>query len=155
MVLKQSLFIKSILSFIFPNFGLLIAEEKIQQLEHIRDQLFDDADRDKNCKDYYKRSNAIEFINALEMLPCVPDSNGELRPVRDFCDPEVLLFTTFHTFFCFPPHNIRVAIGLEFLRKIGLRQKATQEVSRSFVGRCPAEITVILKKPQTLYSSIS
>jgi len=82
--------------FIFSNFGLLTVEERIQQLEYIRDQLFDDADNDKTSKDDNRRSDAIQFINALEALPCLALPSGELRPVRDFCDPDILLFTTFH-----------------------------------------------------------
>ena len=132
--------------YIFPNFGLFTAKERIQQLKHVRDQLFDEADHDKNGKDYHRKSNAIEFINALETLPCLPLSNGKLRPVRDFCDPEILLFTIFHTFFNFPPHDICVSIGLEFLRKIGLRQKATQEEFKEFCEKVSSGDHCDLKK---------
>ena len=115
------------IEFIFPYFDLLMAEERIQQLEYIRDQLFDDAHNDTTSKDYNRRLNAIQFIDALEALPCLPLPGGELRPVRDFCDPDVLLFTTFHEGFYFPPHNLCSPIWLEFLRKIGLRQRVTNE----------------------------
>ena len=118
--------------FIFPNFAHLTAEERIQQLKHVRDQLFDDADHDKKSKDYCRRSDAIEFINAVETLPCLPLSSGELGPVRDFCDPEVLLFTTFRKFFNFPPDNACSSIGLKFLRNIGLRQKVDKEQFKEF-----------------------
>ena len=118
--------------FIFPNFGLLTAEERIQQLDHIREQLFDDANSDKSSKHSNKSSDAIQFINDLETLPCLPLPDGELRPVRDFCDPDVLLFTTFCKEFYFPPHNMCSYIWLKFLRKIGLRQKAKQEKFKEF-----------------------
>ena len=118
--------------FIFPSFGNLTVEERIQQLKHVRDQLFDDADHDKKSKDYCRRSDAIEFISGLEALPCLPLSSGELRPVRDFCDPEVPLFTTFHKFFNFPPQSMCSSIWLEFLRKIGLCQKVEQEQFKKF-----------------------
>jgi len=118
--------------FIFPNFGLLNNEERTEQLKHIRDQLFDDANNDKDSKDYNRKSNAIDFINALEQLLCLPLPNGELSPVRAFCDPDVPLFTTFHKFFYFPPQKMCSFIWLLFLRKIGLRQKATQEEFKEF-----------------------
>ena len=118
--------------FIFPNFGHLTVEERIQQLKYVRDQLFDDADHDKESRDYYRRSDAIKFISGLETLPCLPLSSGELRPARDFCDPEVPLFTTFHKFFNFPPQSMCSSIGLEFLRKIGLCQKVEKEQFKKF-----------------------
>ena len=118
--------------FIFPNFDHLTVEERIQQLQHVRDQLFDDADHDKKSKDCNRKSDAIDFIIGLETLPCLPLSSGELRPVRDFCDPEVPLFTTFHKFFNFPPQSMCSSIGLEFLRKIGLCQKVEKEQFKKF-----------------------
>ena len=121
--------------FIFPNFGLLTAEEKIKQLKHIRDQLFDDADRDQTSKNHHRRSSAIQFIDLLKKLPCLPLPGGELRQVRDFCDPNVLLFTTFHEEFYFPPYNLCTSDWLDFLKKIGLRQKVTQEEFRVFCGK--------------------
>ena len=121
--------------FIFPNFGLLTAEERIQQLGHIREQLFDDANSDKSSMKYYRSSNAIQFIDLLESLPCLPLPGGELGPVRDFCDPNVLLFTTFREGFYFPPHNLCSSIWLNFLQRIGLRQKVTKEEFRVFCGK--------------------
>ena len=118
--------------FIFPNFDLLTAEERIQQLMHIRDQLFDDANNDKDSKDYNRRSIAIDFISALETLPCLFHPDGEFKPVREFCDPDVPLFKTFHKSFHFPPRNLCSSTWLKFLREIGLRQRATQEEFRAF-----------------------
>ena len=113
--------------FIFSNFSLLNAEERIQQLMHIRDHLFDDADNDKDCKYYERRSNAIEFISALETLPCLFHPDGEFKPVREFCDPDVPLFKAFRKSFHFPPRNLCSSTWLKFFRKIGLRQRATRE----------------------------
>ena len=118
-------------SFIFPYFYLLSESERIVQLQHIRDELFLDANLDKDFKNPARQIAAAKFIAALEALPCLPQ-NGVLKPVREFCDPKVPIFTTFPETFCFPPVRLTEDRWLEFFRKIGLRTKVTQAEFKSF-----------------------
>ena len=118
-------------TFIFPYFHLLSESEKIAQLQHIRDVLFPDANLDKDYKNFARQSDAVRFIAALEDLPCLPQ-NGVLKPVRDFCDPKVPIFTTFPATFYPPPVRLIEDKWLVFFRKIGLRTKITQTEFKTF-----------------------
>ena len=111
---------------IFLYFHLLSESERIKQLQHIRDDLFPNAYLDKTyCTVLAKQLGAANFIAALEVLPCLPQ-NGVLKPVREFCDPKVSIFTTFSETFCFPPVRLTEDKWLEFFCKIGLRTKVTE-----------------------------
>ena len=90
-----------------------------------------DANLDKDFKNPARQIAAAKFIAALEALPCLPQ-NGVLKPVRDFCDPKVPIFTTFPETFYFPPVRLTEDKWLEFFRKIGLRTKVTQTEFKSF-----------------------
>ena len=117
--------------YIFPHFHLLSEEERLKQLEHIRDELFNDAEREsESTSDFFKAVSrkriADRFISALKDLPCLMH-NSHLKPVRDFSDPKVVIFTTFPESFIFLPEELSGEQWLEFFRKIGLQTEVTQE----------------------------
>ena len=117
--------------YIFPHFHLFSEEEQLKQLQHIRDGLFKDAKREsESTSDLVEAVNrkliANQFISALKDLPCLMH-NGNLKPVRDFSDPKVVIFTTFRESFIFLPEELSDDKWLEFFRKIGLQTKVTRE----------------------------
>ena len=117
--------------YIFPHFHLLSEKERLKQLEHIRDGLFNDAERESESTSdlseaVRRKWIAVRFISTLKELPCLMH-NGHLKPVQDFSDPEVIIFTTFRESFIFLPEELSVWQWLEFFRKIGLRTEVTQE----------------------------
>ena len=123
------------LKFVLPHFQLLSNEDRLEQLRHIRDQLFSDAHNvSKLTGELHTErvSIASQFITALKQLSCLP-KDGILRPVCEFCDPKVPIFVTFHESSSFPHREFRNEEWLEFFRKIGLRTKVTQD---EFLGFC-------------------
>ena len=121
--------------YIFPHFHLLSDEERLKQLQHIREGLYEDAERESESISRYvlkQRSSAIQFISALKALPCLMH-NGTLKPVSDFSDSDVEIFPTFQEFFIFPSKELLVKQWLDFFRKIGLRTKVTK---KEFIQFC-------------------
>ena len=116
--------------YIFPYFHLFSEDERHQQLLHIRDtsQLFDTALHDSELEDDEsgRKKEGELFVTALKHLPCLM-KDGDLKPLSDFCDPDIDVFETFRESFVFPPSRYSDKKWLKFFRKIGLRQKATQE----------------------------
>ena len=112
--------------FIFPVFDQLTPEERFKHLQHIRDQLFKDAETysESQCDD--KKQAAETFIRSLRSLPCLP-KHGVLQPLCKFFDPEEVIFTEFEEFNVFPPEEMQDENWLKFLRKIGLRTSVSQE----------------------------
>ena len=112
--------------YIFPHFRLLSGKERLEQLLHIREQLLD------NAKIMSKlNSSAWEFINKLKRLPCIP-YDGTLKPVSDFSDPEIKIFTTFQDSFLLLPKEWSSKEWLESFRKIGLQTKVSVEIFIKF-----------------------
>ena len=117
--------------YVFPHFQLFSDEERLKQLQHIRDGLFNDAERESESTSELseavsKRSIAIQFISALKVLPCLMH-DGTLKPMNNFSDPELKIFPTFQASFLFPPEQLSAPQWLVFFRKIGLRTKVTKE----------------------------
>ena len=115
--------------YVFPHFQLFSDEERLKQLHHIRDTLYEDAYRESESKSKYARENrytAIRFISALKALPCLKHDDT-LKPVSYFSDPDVEIFPTFQASFHFPPKQLSTPQWLQFFRKIGLRTKVTQD----------------------------
>ena len=122
--------------FIFPQFEYLDNNDRLQQLQYIRDQLFSNAVNDSKMGEFYEQRALVasQFIAALKQLPCLPE-DGILRPVCEFCDPKVSIFFTFQESFSFPPDELNNEKWLEFLRKIGLRTEVTQDEFLEFCYR--------------------
>ena len=85
--------------YIFPHFQLFSDEERLKHLQHIRDGLFNDTERESKSTSTLseavnRRSIAIQFITALKALPCLMH-DGTLKPISDFSDPDVEIFPTF------------------------------------------------------------
>ena len=115
--------------YIFPHFSLFREEERLKHLQHIRVGLYEDAERESESESeqmHQERFIAVQFISALKALPCLMH-NGSLKPVSDFSDPDVEIFTTFKESFLFPSKELMAQQWLVFLRKIGLRTKVTKE----------------------------
>ena len=125
---------------IFPHFHLLSDQHRILQLKHIRDkpELFDLALKVSQLDEYSERiQESIKFISSLKQLHCI-DSKGDLRPVREYCDPTQPIFKAFPEKFTFLPAkfiNEEYDKWLEFFRKIGLKTMLTQE---EFIKFCLA-----------------
>ena len=123
--------------FVFPHFELLKDEDRLKQLQHIRDQLFSGAYSDSMLTGELHTDRALiasQFIAALKQLPCLP-KDGTLRPVSEFCDPKVPIFVTFQESFSFPKDELCGEKWLEFFRKIGLRTNVTQDEFLQFCHR--------------------
>ena len=133
--------------FVFPQFQHLNDDDRLKQLQHIRDKLFSNAFSDSKLTAFSdskltafsdsKRGRALvasEFIAALKQLPCLPE-DGTLRPVCEFCDPKVSIFVTFQESFSFPPDELSDDKWLEFFGKIGLRTEVTQDEFLQFCYR--------------------
>ena len=123
--------------FVFPNFGLLTDEDRLKQLQHIRDQLFSDAYKSSKFTGDMHTEGALiasQFIATLKQLPCLP-KEGILRPVCEFCDPKAPIFFTFPECFSFPQDELCDDKWLEFFRKIGLRTSVTQDEFLQFCRR--------------------
>ena len=118
--------------YIFPHFGLLNEEEQLEHLRHIRDGLHKDAEGDSESKtNPEKRSIASQFLSALKALPCLMH-NGTLKPVSEFCDPDVEIFSTFKEHFLFPSKALLTKEWLMFFRKIGLQTEVSKEIFIQF-----------------------
>ena len=123
--------------FVFPQFQHLSDDDRLKQLQHIRDQLYSNAFSDSKLTGSFYRQRALvasQFIAALKQLPCLP-KDGVLRPVYEFCDPKVSIFVTFKESFSFPPDKLSDDKWLEFFRKIGLRTEVTQDEFLAFCYR--------------------
>ena len=115
--------------YIFPHFQLFSDKEQLEQLQCIRDWLYEDAYRESESTSRYarkQRSIAIQFISALKALPFLKHDNT-LKPVSYFSDPDVEIFPTFQASFRFPPKQLSTPQWLQFFRKIGLRTKVTKD----------------------------
>ena len=113
--------------YIFPHFALLNGTERLEQLQHIREHLLDNAIGMSELNNL----PAWEFMNALKKLPCIPH-NGTLRPVSAFSDPEPEIFTTFQDSFLILPEELSSEEWLQFFRKIGLQTKVSKETFTTF-----------------------
>ena len=118
--------------YIFPHFGLFNEEEQLKHLQHIKDSLYDDAERESESNRHQESSIAIKFLSALKALPCLMH-NGILKPVSDFSDPDIEIFCTFSESFLFPSKEISAKQWLVFFRKIGLRTEVT---TKEFIHFC-------------------
>jgi sacsin len=123
--------------FIFPRFGLLSEQDRLKHLQHIRDtaELFNSALHESQAKDDSERKREGQcFVNELKKLPCLMKA-GQLRPISDFYNPNIDLFSTFLTNQYFPPTTMRDSKWLNFLNDIGLRTRATEEEFLTFCRR--------------------
>ena len=130
--------------YIFKFFDSLNETERYEHLEHIRDVLFR-TNKANSQEHMYKRKEtrqcyftARTFINLLEALPCISEGDEPLRPVRDFCDHTLPIFTTFRKTYRFLPaiftSNSQVwSKWKHFFQQLHLRQTLTKE---EFVSLC-------------------
>ena len=120
--------------FIFPSFHILSDQERLQQLQYIRDtpQLFDAALHNVDAEyDIVKRAEGSKFVSQLSNLPCLMKT-GRLSRVCDFCDPSITIFQLFVERDEFPPDNVSDEKWLNYFRRIGLRTKASKEEFKTF-----------------------
>ena len=103
-------------------------------MKHIRDtpELFKRALHDSEAEDESDRkTEGALFIDTLKQLQFI-DSNGTLKQASDFYDPSITIFKLFVKNKNFPPKYLLGEKWLDFLRKIGLKIKATEEEFISF-----------------------
>ena len=130
--------------YIFKFFDSLNEAERYEHLKHIRDVLFR-TNKANSQEHMYKRKEtrqcyftARTFINLLEDLPCISEGDEPLRPVRDFCDHTLPIFTAFRKTYRFLPAlftgNLKVWIRWKhFFKQLHLRQTLTK---KEFVSLC-------------------
>ena len=123
--------------FIFPHFHLFTDQDRMKHMLHIRDteDLFITAWHESQAEaDSERKRESIQFIKALKQLPSLLMAN-QLKPISEFYNPNIKLFSTFLHDSYFPPKTMRDLKWLEFLKKIGLRVKATEEEFLNFCER--------------------
>ena len=122
--------------FVFPQFEYLDNDDRLKQLQYIRDHLFSSAVSDSKMGEFDEQRALVasEFIAALKQLPCLL-KDGILKPLCEFCDPNASIFVTFKDSFSFPPDELSDDKWLEFFRKIGLRTEVTQDEFLEFCYR--------------------
>ena len=132
---------------IFPCFFKLTYDERKQQLEYIRNYLFDDVKHDA------KRSNergllAAQFIAELKSLKCLPASSNsnEILPVSSFCDRNLEIFTTFSKDFLFLNEEYKDDSWSPFLRDHRLRTTVTFEEFVDFPNSLSTSKLISLEK---------
>ena len=139
--------------FIFPHFKLLSEQDRLKHLQHIRDtlELFNSAWYESQAEDDSERKReGTRFVDELKRLPCLMKA-GQLRPVSDFYNPNISLFSVFLKNENFPPAAMRDYKWLDFLNKIGLRTKATEEEFLIFSRRVSiADCTDVFKASKVL-----
>ena len=97
------------LQYIFKMFDSMIKADRYLHLKNIKDYLFQ-----KNClnsqEHIYKREDtqqdyfvAKAFVDGLKNLPCIGEDGEPLRPVRDFYDHTLPIFTIFPQRYKFLP----------------------------------------------------
>jgi sacsin len=123
--------------FIFPYFHLFSDVEREQNLQHIRDspELFSKALHDSKAdNESEEKMEGALFIAALKQLPCLT-KNGILKPIFEFCNPSIKVFTLFLESNNFPPEKFHDPKWLLFFKHIGLREKVTQIEFLAFCQR--------------------
>ena len=120
-------------NYIFGAFSNIDEQERYQHLAHIKDCMFTMSNyyKKNKCKNDVKM-RAIRFIQGLENLPCLGKDGGPLRPVKDYCNHNLDIFTTFGKHFRFVPDLFKTneetwKEWLEFFKEIGLRQTVSQD----------------------------
>ncbi len=101
---------------ILPYFGKLSENERLEQLQHIRDHLFDDAENNA------KKMNvlAVEFIATLKKAPMFPIKNV-LSPIAMFADSTHPLLKLFPDDYAFLPESYSNDKWLLFFKKLDLQ----------------------------------
>ena len=115
--------------FIFPHFHLFSEQDRMKHVLHIRDtsELFNTAWHESQAEDESERKKEGSlFLAALMQLPCLTMA-GQLKPICQFYNPNIPLFSTFLQDCNFPPTTMRDSTWLNFLNKVGLRIKATEK----------------------------
>ena len=137
--------------FVFPQFEYLDNDDRLKQLQYIRDELFSSAVSGSKMGEFDEQRALVasEFIAALKQLPCLLE-DGILKPVCEFCDPNVSIFVAFQESFSFPPDELTDDKWLEFFRKIGLRTEVTHEEFLEFCYRVSNGYHENLKKASSV-----
>ena len=130
--------------YVFPCFSLLGESERLTQLEHIKDKLFENAERVSKMEN----GSALQvlgscFINGLKQLPIFL-KNGILRPINQFCDPEHPVFKLFPDVYTYPPEVCYSESWIPFFKKMGLQIMPAQDEFLDFCktiaeGRCQSK----------------
>ena len=134
--------------YIFPHFQLFSDKEQLEQLQCIRDWLYEDAYRESESTSRYalkQRSIAIQFISALKALPFLKHDNT-LKPVSYFSDPDVEIFPTFQASSAFPLNSYPLRNGYSSFAKLDYEPKLLKMNSSSSVTRYHLETTKSFEK---------
>ena len=117
--------------YIFEVFSCLNEEERYQHLEHIKDTMFE--------TNKFRANINPTFISKLEALCCIGGDNESLRPVCDFCNHTLPIFSTFSRNYKFLPEYFTSALNVgfkkwsKFFKDLGLKQTVSKE---EFVDLC-------------------
>ena len=127
---ERDLYIK----FIFPAFNKLTSNERLEHLEHIKETMFSDIQYESQLKKNARSAPARIFLNALKKLPCLEAKNGDLRPIREFSDHNMEIFTIFSNYFLFVPKVYQEDYWLDFLVALDLQVTISIHQFKSFAN---------------------
>ena len=107
---------------VFPSFCKMTENERYDQLQHIRDCLFEGIRHCQNIKIFQSEidGSRFTFILKLKQLKCIGE-NEALHSIQDFSDHTVPLFRAFHERFLFLPAKYQDSKWLAFFKQLGLK----------------------------------
>ena len=118
--------------YIFKVFFCLDERERYQHLEHIKKVMFarNKLNKDSSSMDqeYYR---AVTFLSKLKELCCIGEDDKPLRPVGDFCDHTLKIFTSFKRRYRFLPEYFTSDPTVwkkwsGFFKELGLKQTVSK-----------------------------
>ena len=122
------------IQFIFPAFNMLTPDERLEHLKHIKETMFSDIQYESQLKKNARSAPARKFLNALKNLPCLEAKNGDLRPIREFSDHNMEIFTIFSNYFLFVPKVYQEDYWLDFLVALDLQVTISIHQFKSFAN---------------------
>ena len=144
------------IKYIFPAFSKLNEEERIQQLKHIRDSLFQTNQFWLSRTTYHsatleQRIRAQSFLNALKALACIGRDGERPKCASEFCNHTKKIFTTFQEKFSFLPKCFtdsepgESSKWLQFFLGIGMKDAIDRQ---TFIQLCSLVAGGKHKKPK-------
>ena len=124
--------------FILQHFEYFTPEARHVHLEHIYHQYLKNNALDKSLTEEEREL----LLQSLQNQNFIQDKDGELRPARDFYDPENILFRVMLPEEKLPPRagiRFRESEWLNLLRKLGLQSEVTKEMVVEFTQQVAYE----------------
>jgi sacsin len=114
--IKQASSVDFYISVVLKHFNHLTPNGKVNHLKFVRDHLL---------HEHYSGYKGL--LSVMKQLSFIPGHVGELRPAKEFYDPDNEIFEKFIPNEKFPPKPFDSTEWKEFLKKIGLQCDVTME----------------------------